>query len=363
LRQSSFDIFDTNMFLALGKYVLRQNENLLTQAFTALFNHSTSFRYAFLKLILPENKLNANDVRAFTQKAHSLSDRSRIIVDSELWCIPRISSQHRIAVIEAKLESKLHHKQAAAYAKLLKKRSSRTSLIIITKYGILDDIVRMLPRNTLWLTWSHVAELLNSCRTSTNTDRFLSEEFIQMLKYFNIPMLPPLTKDQWARLSLINKFVTSSKDKLHIDSVDAMQLTLHRLVTHRDAAWSSLALDGWKPYAKVYVEEEESRNKKKAYVNVEVGFYRLYPKNSITQRYLCIGINCKNKPQMYIWGGWNLRKDHPDYGKDNWQVILHQWTPDRSRSIFSKSIQEALSQLTPNMKYSLVKFKRTKYFV
>jgi len=40
-----------NLFLALGKYAARQDENLLTQSFMVLFNKVPSFRERFVEAL------------------------------------------------------------------------------------------------------------------------------------------------------------------------------------------------------------------------------------------------------------------------------------------------------------------------
>ena len=77
----------TNLFLTLGKFVVRQQENFLTQGLATIFNSSPAFRLDFGSL-LASRRLDGRkvDLRASLAKTQQSSDlgHGRIIVDTEI---------------------------------------------------------------------------------------------------------------------------------------------------------------------------------------------------------------------------------------------------------------------------------------
>src|SRR5438552_878985 len=104
----------TNLFLTLGKFVIRQQENLLTQGLATIFNSSPAFRRDFGALLasrrLDGRKADIRTSHAKTQQSSNLG-HGRIIVDMEI--ADRNAASHYI--IEAKLEQFLTGSQLKKY--------------------------------------------------------------------------------------------------------------------------------------------------------------------------------------------------------------------------------------------------------
>ena len=356
---------DNNIFLTMGKYVRRQKENLLTQSLAATINHSPIFQLAFARLLSKRGAKsigsNYSNLVAFTQIGEPLRS-GRLVVDLELREREPDNGPvgPALVILEAKLGATLTSAQLKRYTKFLKMRKRKSDLVILTKYGIDPDLEKAAPSGTIWLTWTEIAELYRAQKNLSNVERFLRKEFITMLEENNIPMVPPMSVTDWNRLTLLHKFATSGRTKsLHLDAIEALKVTMDRLVIHRDSAWSSLVRKGWKPYARVFAwrnDEDEH------YVTVDVGFGLWGPRKQIRYRYLELSLDCrKPSPRLSIDAGWAPRKTHSAYDDATYST-LHEWSPSSSKKLFQMPLHNALDTLYPILKTNLSKFKRTRYF-
>jgi hypothetical protein len=315
------EIEDTNLFLALGKYVSRQQENLLTQAFVALFNHSVAFRRSFSSLVQQQVSLHTPHpdwLWARTQRTERLGDKKKLIVDAEILSRGHSrGTEKQIALIETKLTAPLGPRQATKYAKLLmKKRKRRKAKIVIflTKYGVDSEIASRLPsQNTAWLTWSEVGGLLqHPQRRLSALDRLLWKEFAQMLRYREIPMLPAISPSALSKLRLMSRFVGNfaSEDYycgvVHADVIRTLKSAIDRLESHRDSEWATLAKSGWKPFARVWADWDINDE---AFVHIDVGYVRWHQKGLVCERSLRLRLECTNKPRVVIIAEWGQRID------------------------------------------------------
>jgi hypothetical protein len=285
---------DINLFLTLGKYVRRQQENLLTQSFVALFNHSLAFRRRFLATVQKQGvmlTLDAERLWARTQQARSLGSERRLIVDAEILPgTPGRTSVRPAALLEAKLSVPLGPKQAGNYVRLLKKRKAQrraVTMVFLTKYGLEGEIASRFPRqSTVWLTWSEMGALPRHDRRLSSMDRFLWKEFSKMLEFNGIPMLPCVSRAAWKKLRLLNRFALGNEfTRLHADVIATLKAVIDCAVVHRDSEWGGLAKQGWKPYSRVFAERDENSE---ASVFAKIGFFKRCSRGRFRQGEICI---------------------------------------------------------------------------
>ena len=199
----------TNLFLTLGKYILRQQENLFTQGLATIFNSSPAFRRDFGALLssrrLDGRKLDIRTSLAKTQQSSDLG-HGRIIVDTEIVGRDTADTHY---VIEAKVEQCLTRSQLAKYRQYLQRRATRSTLVLLTKYEVNDELLPRLPKRTIWLTWMQLRELCRKLKGSV-VDRFLAQEFAEMLDENDIPSVDPISDGCWNKLRLFDEYAGQS---------------------------------------------------------------------------------------------------------------------------------------------------------
>jgi hypothetical protein len=352
--KSEHSASDTNLFLALGKYVRRQNENLLTQSFSAILNHSKACQQSFLKLAFKNKYLNAEAFSAHTQIVNRLKNKKRIIVDIELQ-----DAGKTFALVEAKLEAILPEKQAKNYAEILNSRAKGLELILITKYGVDPYLLKLLGRKAVWLTWSQVGEVMSSCRRLSMVDNYLIKEFLNMLSHIGIQRIEALTKNSWNRLHLISNFISSHSDeeRLHYDHIETIQKIFNRLIVFRDASWSGLANSGWTPYAEMYAYRSKDGDPE---TNICTGYYHKGSKASVNYKWIQLLISCERR-RMEICGGWKPKKSRQEYD-DDWYEEIGHWTPVESFNFMKIETHDACAKICEKMHSALQIFKKSKYY-
>lgn len=345
---------DRWLFGALGRFVERQSENLLTQAFVGLFNTREVFRESFCRLLKGQGLTLGVGAGELVSKAQILRRRSKTgyqIVDAEL----QDRTGKRFATIECKLEAAFSRPQARGYARLL--RGKRNSwLVVITKYGKDGELLRCLPRRkTIWLTWSELGEQYQ-CAARSQVDRFLSEEFSAMLKRYGIGDVRPLTEGDWQKLAQINKLASVKSDfALHIDSVDCLRVVMERLVAHRDAAWASLGQEGWMPVCRAFLWPEVDDDDG-PHVTIEAGYYLRQAMKHVRERSLWVGLNCSQKPVLFTSRVVIYKGGDFDYEDDL------TWSPRKTFMLFQSPISEAEEMVRAKMARALGSFRRSRFY-
>lgn len=269
---------DDGLFLTLGKYVQRQQENLMTQAFVAAFNHSNHFKKIFMELIERKDLLKSIDtLHAKSQRSKSFGRGQKLIVDAEIYDTDYPAQA--IATIESKLEAVLGPKQLENYAKYLKKRPGQ--LVIITKYGVNPQLVSKLQRrSTIWITWGQFSSFLHEKNHQSKLDNFLVQEFINMLNHNGIRDVSNVSVAGWNKLKLVKKMILTEGDQsIHYDAIETIRLIMDRMIVFRDSVWESLAEQNWKPYQRLYKYNDEC-------VEIEVGFKYSYIEKRILKTYI-----------------------------------------------------------------------------
>ena len=356
---------EQNLFSMLGKYVKRQNENLLTQSLAALFNHSRVFQDDLFELFRSRSEDKGTGTTsvscAVTQKSQFLRKR-RILVDMEIRCGDDPSPQY---VVEAKLTAPLSPKQVRNYAEFLKRRRGKSRLVLVTKAGIDSELKRLLPKNTLWITWTEIAELAVRPAYRSKTERFLCGQFYEMLKERGIPMVPSVTSGEYKKLELLNRFVESKSTKsLHKISIDIINNVMARMQEFVGHNWSKLTDNGYKPYTRLYaVRPSKNNGVKTPHAEIEVGFYLWKKRKHVHERYICLMLECDNM-RLSVWGGWTLAKTHPEYNTDEnrWGKYLKKWTLPQSRLLFKKPLTDAQMGIQTQLEKCLRQFKNSRYY-
>jgi len=353
---------DKNLFLVIGKYARRQSENLLTQNLAALFNHAEYFRKDFVSYVAARSarveKSDGSGFLARTQCGKRLAN-CRIIVDLEiLESHPKLGmpTPRTVFVVEAKLSAQLGPRQLKNYADYLREQGRNSQLVLLTRWGVDEALSQHIPKDTVWLTWTEIGELCASRRNTSAVEQFIRKEFIAMLEENDISLVPSVSVSGWKKISLFNDFGTSKSSKhLHYDAFKVVNNLITRMRIHADYSWSSLASEGYKPYAHAYV----TRDKDVPYTTIAVGFFCPGAKK-VYDRYVALELNCATQ-KLSVYGGWDIKKGHADYDFD-WEMVLHEWTPKATLNLFNQPIYKALAKNRSILNRGLKKFKRTKYF-
>jgi hypothetical protein len=135
----------------------------------------------FLGALLASRRLDGRKVDLSTSlaKTQQSSDlgHGRIVVDTEIVDHNTTGLHY---VIEAKVEQSLTRSQLEKYRQYLQRRTARSTLVLLTKYEVDDELLPRLPKRTIWLTWMELRELCRKLKGSA-VDRFLAKEFAEML--------------------------------------------------------------------------------------------------------------------------------------------------------------------------------------
>jgi hypothetical protein len=356
---------EENLFSILGKYVQRQNENLLTQSLAALFNNSRVFKHDLLDLFRRRSEGKrlgtTGEPRAVTQRSRSLK-KGRILVDLEIHCGGDPSPEY---VVEAKLTAPLSRKQVRHYAEFLEQGRGKSRLVLITRAGVDTELKELLPKSTLWLTWTEIAELAVRPAYRSKTERFLCGQFYEMLKERGIPMVPSVTSGEYKKLASLNRFVRSKSTRsLHESSIDTINNVIARMREFADHNWSSLQDDGYKRYARLYaVRPSKGNGVKSPHAEIVVGFYLWKKRKHVHGRDICLELDC-NDMRLSVWGGWELGEHHPEYDDDDdqWGEYLKKWTRVRSFSLFKEPFDDAQKEIQTQLEKCLRQFKKSRYY-
>lgn len=337
-----------NLFLVLGKYVQRQDENLLTQSLVLLFNRSAAFRKHFWSRLGAASavpSISADDLRAHSQVSRNAHGK-HILVDME---IRREGEDTPLCLIECKLDSGLGPGQISKYKSALKKIKGKATLVIITRYGVHEDLSAHVPKGTGWLAWSAIAELAQrAMRQAPNLDKLLIRDFLDMLKSNGIEMLPPVTGRNWGRLKKLSRFaLQESSHRLNYWSLAAAELAFRRLIAFRDAAWGGMLSEKgvWRPHQAAYKSDE-------GVVVLHASFYRMRPRKHVAETSLGLELVCEEKPKMYVMGWEILASSHPRYkrGESSREWVLGWYTPSDTRKYFAKPVADAVEAMRTEMR-------------
>jgi hypothetical protein len=354
---------EQNLFSVLSKYVERQNENLLTQSLAALFNHCPVFQKDLLDLFRRRSEgkrsRTMGELTAFTQNSHLLKNY-RILVDMEIRCG---SDPSPLYVVEAKLTAPLSPKQARHYSEFLKRRRGKSQFVMLTVAGVDNELKKFLPKKTLWLTWTEIAELAVRPAHKSKIERFLCGQFYDMLSERGIPMIPSLSFGEYEKLDFLNKFLASSSTKhLHKNSIDVINCVMARMQNFADVSWSSLTDYGYKPFARLYAFRPSKNNGvESSFADIQVGFFRWKKRKQVYERSIYLGIDCDDM-RLYVYGAWSVGKKHPEYDADSWGKYLKKWTLPQSRLLFKKPLPDAQREIQTQLEKCLRQFKRTRYY-
>ena len=239
----------------------------------------------------------------------------------------------------------------------------KSRLVLITKAGIDSELKKLLPKNTLWLTWTEIAELAVRPAHRSKTERFLCGQFYEMLKERGIPMVPSVTSGEYKKLALLNRFVESKSTKsLHKISIDMINNVMARMREFADHNWSRLTDDGYKQYDRLYAFRPSKGNGVKSpNAEIEVGFYLWKKRKHVHERYICLALECDDM-KLSVWGGWTLGKSHPEYDADPGGRYLKKWTLPQSRLLFKKSLPDAQMEIQTQLEKCLRQFKKSRYY-
>jgi len=352
------DPHSTNIFLVLGKYVERQDENLLTQALVLLFNRVVPFREAFCKLLFDRSSIAEIDTNILV--AHSQVGRrvygGRVLVDME---IRLKGSSAPLFLIESKLDSGLGAGQLRNYRSALKRLPKSTRLVVLTRHGIDVGLWKYTPRKTIWLSWPIVAEIADlTARRASRLDQFLLRDFLYMTRLKGIPTVPRMTTDGYRRLSKFSSFAMSIKStRLNRKTIAAIDLALQRLEEHRDSVWESLFSNGrdWRTYQNIYKWDDKC-------TVLQAGFWRPRPCRNVSESYLGLELACGAKPRLCIAKGWRFSPSHPRYTRENsgehWE---YEYSVPDTRRMFKKPMPQATKDIEKNMRRIGAAFLRSRF--
>lgn len=290
------------------------------------------------------------DSYAVTQDYQYLKNQ-RIVVDMEI----RSKINNSILyVIEAKLTAPFTAKQAGKYSEFLKRWRGQSQLVLITMGGIDPELKTLLPPNTLWLTWTELAELAVRPGPRSRVERFLCGQFHEMLKEREVPMLRSLTSREYMTLGRLVRFI-EFKTSLHKDTIEMINNVMARMQIFVENSWGSLLDRGYKRFGRLYSQATHP------HVEIVAGFYREEKRKHISERNIQLSLDCDNM-RLNVWGGWFLKKGHPEYDEDSNGEYLKRWTLPQSRLLFKKPLPDAQKEIQPHLDKCLRQFIKSRYF-
>jgi hypothetical protein len=234
---------------------------------------------------------------------------------------------------------------------------------MLTRSGVDVELRKLLHRNTLWVTWTELAELAMRPAAKSRTERLLSGQFYRMLETKGIPMISSITTSDYGKLKLLNKLIASKNTKsLHRNSIEVIASIMSRLDIFANDSWECLTKNGYKPFARLYAfRPSKSNGVVKPCAEVEVGFQLWKNRKRVRGRYLFLGINCEDQ-RLYVWGGWHLGRGHPNYDSGTWGKEFKKWSLRESRLLFKNSLPDARRAIHLELEGCLKKFKKSRYF-
>ncbi|MFA5914946.1 MAG: hypothetical protein WC830_15470 [Burkholderiales bacterium] len=351
-----------NLFLVLGKYVDRQDENLLTQALVVLFNRVTNFRETFCALV--ENRVdgrhpapNPRQLEATPQKRRHARGRD-VLVDMD---VSDRETERPVYLVESKLEAGLGPKQLQNYKAALKRLPKSVTLVLLTRHGIDQTLWQHAPSRTIWLSWSLVVEAAIEARKHLRESSFeytLLKDFVHMTETKGIRPVPPMTTDAWRRLPILSRYILQNRGQtLDYRTVTATELAFQRLLAHRDSAWErTFSADRrWHPYQSIYDDDGA--------LVLQVGYWRSRPRKNIQQSYIGLELECTANPKLYVVYGWQLGRKHPNYdacGPFEFSCPV-EMSPGQTRKLFKERMPAATDSLRPRLARVIKRFVVSKY--
>jgi len=262
-----------------------------------------------------------------------------------------------LCLVECKLDSGLGPGQILKYKSALRKIKGRARLVIITRYGVDEHLSEHVPKGTGWLSRSGVAELAQrAMRQAPKLDKLLLRDFLDMLKSNGIEMIPPVTSRNWGRLKRLSKFaLVEDSQRLSYFSLAATELAFRRLIAFRDAAWGGILSEKgvWQPHQAVYKLDE--------IVVLHASYYRLRPRKHLSETSLGLGLECSEKPRMYIVKEEWLASTHPRYkrGDSFNERELGWYTPKDTRKFFAQPVADAVEAMRVEMRSFAKKYLKS----
>ncbi len=203
---------DNNLLVSLRKWVRRQDENFLTEAFAHLLRHLGSHEpnvaVAILKS-LSNISLTAKDMEGMAVVTQATTENGRPDIT--------ISTPGRFfALLEVKVEAGLGETQLTRYQKDLQASpvpGEAKALILLTQYS--PDLPDKEKAQVICRRWHEVAEWLQSHkdRVRDKVSCYLIDQFIGFLKARNISM-DPVTKELLGGVRPLFALMTMLKEAL-----------------------------------------------------------------------------------------------------------------------------------------------------
>ncbi len=327
----------TNLFLVLGKYVERQDENLLTQALVLLFNRVPSFRAALCSLLASRFRasLPSDSELVARSQISRKAGRGRILVDMEIL---RRGSATPTLLVESKLDAKLGVSQLKRYSSALKLMSKSTRLVVLTRLGVEDKLRAHTPRNTIWLSWPMVAELAEaSQRRGSQLDRLLLRDFLAMTKLRGIRSIPSMNVTGMRKLSRFSSFAFTRSNRLSYLTTEAVDVAFQRVREQRDSAWASLLVEenDWRTYQYIYRWDEGH------YAVLAAGCWTPCPLKGVREAYITLELVCSATPKLCVVCGEVLSPSHPEYKRGSQLNYSELWySAADSRWFLSRPMHE-----------------------
>jgi len=272
--------------------------------------------------------------------------------------IRREGSPTPLFLVESKLDSGLGIGQLKKYKSALAKLPKSTRLVILTRHGIDENLWPHTPQNTVWLSWSMVAETASmSARRASRLDQFLLRDFLAMAKLKGIHSIPRMTTDSLKRLQMFSLFSCDKSSRLHHKTVSAVDLAMQRLIEHRDSVWESLfaRAGAWRPYQNIYKLDNK-------YAVLHAGFWRPRPRRNVRESYIALELVCSAKPRLHVNWGWKLTPRHPRYDRDYPYEDREAYYPAPfTRKIFKKPMPQATKELEGGLRRIGASFLKSRY--
>jgi hypothetical protein len=341
------EVSSSNLFLALGKYVERQDENLLTQALVLLFNRVAPFRSALCRLLASRFRVSLpseSELVARSQVSRRTT-RGRIVVDMEIL---RRGSSTPVLLLESKLDAKLGMGQLKRYSSALQLMSNSTRLVVLTRLGIDDKLRAHTPRNTIWLSWPMVAELAEaSQRRGSQLERLLLGDFLVMTNLRGIQSIPGMTIEGMRRLSRFSHFAFTRSNRLSYITTEAVDIAFQRIREQRDSAWGSMLVEGhgWRTYQYIYRWDEG------AYAVLAAGCWTPRPRKGVREAYITLEVACRSSPKLCVVCGEVLSPSHPKYEKGSQTSYWETWySAADTRWFLGKPMHEVAVQMDSELR-------------
>ncbi len=174
---------DQNIFIPLHNLANQQDENFLTEIFVYLLNHYLKYEKQAALLLI--KRMTDNKIKIVETELIGLDISTRAKTEEGVPDI-YVFSKNVLIFIEVKVDSDFGWKQLSKYKEVLEKSEKITMLITLTRYHHKLHNPDIEP--DYGFRWHHLSDWLNELDLNLEISRFLTNQYIELLKHRGVAM-------------------------------------------------------------------------------------------------------------------------------------------------------------------------------